>query len=444
MGGFFSRSSHRGTKSKRKKGKHTELEQTKGSPELDRYNTQNNTEQNTTDMNIANGYEDWNKQIDHQQITNYNDPSGVPTGYANNYPMVQNDIMNQSLLSHHDVNNQYYSMNPLAMSSSNIPYDPIQYIPNQMHNSSINQAQQMLPDERSSRKVQFARTVQQGTPSKAPLSSTQSWHEPSATTNDLSVSISHQDSTLTRQTIHRSVQSTANTSSAQAAVEKPIYVGIDHRATLAERGQRNASKRQHTNGDKNNIDVSNSSTSNHRTRSRTHRQHKHQDSNDSSTSKVNHQSNKMSDPSQTRLSNTHRSGTTTMSSAAPNRSVHHSEPPIINENDTKLTKRQQYREAHVQPAEHQLLVDNEIKSSRQRRGGHSQLQKQPLNQLVNRNNSPVRADTTRRTENKQEPMPVARISLSPQPQQRLSQRQKHHTLLPPIATTSISVNRTRV
>ncbi|CAF4676486.1 unnamed protein product, partial [Rotaria magnacalcarata] len=81
--------------------------------------------------------------------------------------------------------------------------------------------------------------------------------------------------------------------------EKPIYVGIDHRATLAERGQRNASKRQHTNGDKNNIDVSNSGTSNHRTRSRTHRQHKHQDSNDSSTSKVNHQSNKMSDPSQT-------------------------------------------------------------------------------------------------------------------------------------------------
>ncbi|CAF4685706.1 unnamed protein product [Rotaria socialis] len=72
MGGLFSRSSHHGKKSKRKKGKHAELEQTKESPELDRYNSQNDTEQNITDRNIANGYEDWNKQIDHQQITKYN------------------------------------------------------------------------------------------------------------------------------------------------------------------------------------------------------------------------------------------------------------------------------------------------------------------------------------------------------------------------------------
>ena len=72
MGGLFSKSSRHGTKSKRRKGKHTELEQTKGSPELDRYNKQNNTEQHTTDRNIANGYEDWNKQIDHPQMTNYN------------------------------------------------------------------------------------------------------------------------------------------------------------------------------------------------------------------------------------------------------------------------------------------------------------------------------------------------------------------------------------
>ncbi|CAF3629471.1 unnamed protein product [Rotaria socialis] len=445
MGGLFSRSSHHGKKSKRKKGKHAELEQTKESPELDRYNSQNDTEQNITDRNIANGYEDWNKQIDHQQITKYNDPPGAPSTYANNYPMLQNDMMNQSWASHHDVNNQYYPMNPLTMSSSNMPYDPQQYISNQMHSSSMNQAQSMLPDERSSKKVQFARTVQQGPPSKTPLSSTQSWHEPSATTNDLSVSMSNQDSILTRQSVHRSVQSTSNTSPAQAAVEKPIYVGIDHRATLAERVQRNASKRQHTNGDKNNIDISNSSTSNHRTHSHAHHQHKHQDSNDSSTSKVNNQSNKMSGPLQARLSNNHRSGTTTMPSAAPNRSVHHSEQPIINENDTKLTKRQQHRQAHVQSAEHQLLVDNEIKSSRQRGGaGQSQPQKQPLNQLINRNNSPARADTTRRTENKQEPMPIARISLSSQPQQRLTQRQKHKISMPPIATTSISATRARV
>ena len=127
--------------------------------------------------------------------------------------------------------------------TSSVPYDPNQFAHTQIPNTFVNQPQQGILEERASKKVQFARPLQQQQPpssSKTLLTTTQSWPEPSAVTNDTFLLSTRQESSSNRQSLHRSVMPTAST---QASQQKPIYVGIDHKATLAERGQTKASKR---------------------------------------------------------------------------------------------------------------------------------------------------------------------------------------------------------
>ncbi|CAF0896940.1 unnamed protein product [Rotaria sordida] len=438
MGSILSRLSSTRPQEKKtrwRKEKRKDLHDIKTSYESDQYLVQNKNEQKNSDRNLINTYENWNKQIDQQKKTSFNDPPGAPTTYSTNYPNIQNDLMNQSWPTHHDVNNQFY----LMTTSSNMSYDPNHYAHTQMQSTSINQGQQVISDERPSKKVQFARPIQQGAPSKSLLTSTQSWHDPSITTNDLSVSITRQDLLSNRQPAHRSQLAVSNTSSAHPTVQKPIYVGIDHKATLAERGQRTANQHHHKDNDKNNIESINSSTNNHRTRSHKHHQHKYQELNGLSTAKVNIQSNKTIEPLQGKLFGTHRILTTTSTSTViPNKSIQHNEQSIFNENDMQVSKTRHNRQLQSQHLEQQSLIDNETKQSRNR-GNHSQ-QKQQSRVSNNRNNSPLRTESIRRNENKHESTPIRRISLSPQ---RQLQRQKSSTI-PSTGTTSTNITRTRV
>lgn len=350
--------------------------------------------------------------------------------------------MNQSWSSHHDANNQYFRGNSHSMTTtSNIPYDPNQYMQRQLPNSFINQPQQVVVDERPSKKVQFARPIEQQTVTRSPIAATQSWHEPSVTTTDVSTSTTRQDPVLNRQSVHRPLVPKTNTVLAQIPIEKPIYVGIDHRATLAERGQTTAHKHHHKGN--------NDSTHNHRSRPHAHHQHKHHESSDSSPSKNNIQSNKSFDPAQGNISNTHRSLTTTSTSTStPNKLIQHTEQQMFDGNEIKIPKTRSNR----QHTEQQTLINSDIKQSRNKKN-HSQNQnQQPQSQqnhqeqhhqqqqqqrtTVNRNNSPLRTETARRVENKQPGSPVTRIPIS-----QSQQRQKQTTMSMP---TTANLTRTRV
>ncbi|CAF3368651.1 unnamed protein product [Rotaria sp. Silwood1] len=438
MGSILSGSSSKrsGEKKKKwKKGKKKELYQMETSPKVNQYLVQNNNEQNSLDRNMIKTYENWNKQIDQQQMTNFNDPPGAPVTYSTNYPNIQNDLMNQSWSSHHDVNNQYYQMT----TPSNMSYDPNQYIHAQMPSTSISQVQQVIPEERSSKQVQFSRPTQQGALPNNLSTNTQSRYDQSITTNDLSVSIPRQDISLNKQPMQRSHLPTSNTSLTQTTVEKPIYVGIDHKATLAERGQKTANKRQRKDNDKNNSEQINSSTSNHKTRSHTHHQHKYPESNDLSTSQVNTQSNKTVQPLQAKLSGTHRSLTTTSTSTViPNKSIQNNEQSIFNENDVQVSKKRRNRQSQLQHLEQQSYVDNDTKQSRNKRN-HGQ-EKQQSYVSNNQNNSPLITEPTRRNENKYNSAPVIKAPLSPKrPQQR-----QRSSAMPSTGSTTTNVTRTRV
>jgi hypothetical protein len=356
--------------------------------------------------------------------------------------------MNQSWSSPHNLHNSFYQHNSVLMTNgSNNQYDPNLYVRDHPSNTFLNPLQQASLEERPSKKVQFAHPLQhqQQAPTKNPLTSTQSWHEPSVTHNDTSSpKITMQEPALNRQSIHRSGVAASNTSAGQVSIQKPIYVGIDHKATLAERGQTSSNKRHHKTADKNHSDGSNSNSKNHRTRAHTHHQHKHQELNDFSNSKVNGQPNKPMEPLQVKLSSPHRSLTTT-STIIPNK---HIEQPGFIDNDIKLTKSRNTRHQH---SEQQSLVDNELKLSRSR-GSHPQQQQQQHQQHHHQqqrapnapNHSPVHVETSgksRRTENKHQTSPVMRILLSQQQQQQ--HRQKVSSL-PSAVTTSTGITRTRV
>jgi hypothetical protein len=303
--------------------------------------------------------------------------------------------MNQSWTSHHDSNNQFYQGNSHPMGTTpNIPYDPYQYVHVQIPNTFMNQSQQIMLEERPSKKVQFARPIEQQVPSKNPLNSTLSWHEPSVTNTDVSTSTTRQDPVLTRQTVHRSLVPKTSISLTSASMQKPIYVGIDHRATLAERGQTTANKHHH----KNNGDI----TNNNRTRPHTHHQHKHQEPNDSSNLKNNTSPRKSLEPLQVKLSGTNRPLTTTSTSTiTPNKSIQHTEQPIFNDNEIKISKTRTNRN-HT---EQLTLIDNDTKPSRSR--GNNRQQQQQQRTIINRNDSPLRTEV-RRVENTQQSKAVNR------------------------------------
>jgi hypothetical protein len=158
------------------------------------------------------------------------------------------------------------------------PYN-LPFIPHQ--NQISDKTKTVVSEEGSSKKVQFSSSnqlQQQQTLAFKPLTNTQSWHESidaSAQSTGKSVPLSK------RSSLPRTSISMPKISSARTPIEKPIYIGVDFQATLAERSQPNGKKHHRRNVEKTHSDGLNSSSNNHRVRSRTNHQHKHQTLTDS-------------------------------------------------------------------------------------------------------------------------------------------------------------------
>jgi len=261
------------------------------------------------------------------------------------------------------------------------------YIQNQFNQAQIpdtinNQSKAIIPEERPSKKVQFSASnqhhqqQQQQRSNFKPLTNTQSWHESS----DMSAPLATKSLPLsTRSSLPRTSFVTPKTSSARTPIEKPIYIGVDFQATLAERGQTNANKHRHRNGEKSHSDGLNSSANNHRTRSHTNHQHKHQTPTGSPGSNVETILNKSIDFQLIRTN-----------SSPSNR--------LLQNNEIKPTKSRSHR--RQQPS-----MNNEIKPSKNRENHRRHHQEQ--------HSSPSNIQpSTRKIEPKQPGTPVMRIPLS--------------------------------
>ena len=221
-------------------------------------------------------------------------PSGeLSTPPVNHFTV---DPTDQSWPSFHNVHNRLHRDNSYPMITSfKTQYDHT--IP------AIDQPQQIVLEERLSKRVKFAQPLQQTVASKSPLTHTQSWSESTATTNDTSMSTTQQEILSNKLDTHRLGASVRNTSLNQAARGKPIYITIDHQATLAERDQRKAQKLHRRTRDKNNVGELHSNQNTHRTASHTRHQKKQHQLIDSSTSHNNVQSNNLSESSKVKLLN---------------------------------------------------------------------------------------------------------------------------------------------
>ena len=124
-------------------------------------------------------------------------------------------------------------MNPRStFTASQIQFDPTQY------------AHPALSEERPLKKVQFVPSDRSSArESRRPLATTQSWHEPTATGQILPVRTSKSEPLSARRSVIGAVAVVPSTPAHPA--EKSIYVHIDHKATLALRGQtrRNVEKK---------------------------------------------------------------------------------------------------------------------------------------------------------------------------------------------------------
>ena len=317
------------------------------------------------------------------------DPPGAPRTHPNYYPMTTNDLMSQSWSASHDMNNPFHT------GTSNMSYDPNQYI---YSNPFFNQSQPVTVEERSVKRVIFANPIQQQITSNKHLTNTHSWHETSAKNNDPSASLARHDPVSNRQTVHQSmIPSKTKIPLSSTSVQRAVYLGIDHRATLAERGQTTANKRHHKSTDKTN--------STHRSHTHSHHPPKHQDSSDSSISKSHISSTKSLEPSQGNIPGTHRTLTTTSTSTII--PIKHNEQGIINENDSK--KSRAGRRLQSQHVEQQSFLDNDVKTTRNRT--NLSQQKQHQHSIMHRNNSPARNDAVRRIEIKQT-APIINIPIS--------------------------------
>jgi hypothetical protein len=224
--------------------------------------------------------------------------------------------MTQSVSSHYDPNKAFYQMNSASMATmSNISYDPNQFIHAQTSN---NQSQPVIFENASPKKIRFAPSHhQQGTSVKKPLTGTQSWHELSITTNDT-------PTTRPISTMHGSITTMANT---KPSAPKPIYVDIDHRATLAERGQTTATNSDGLNFNPNKV----------RKRPNVRHQYKHQELFDSSPSKAHIIPSKSVDSLQTKVPSSQRS-------RSANRLVQNSDQmPLVNNEIIPSKNRENHR-----------------------------------------------------------------------------------------------------
>lgn len=359
------------------------------------------------------------------------DPPGAPRTYSTNYPIVQADSMTRSWSAALDVNNAFYPNTSLS-----IPTGPstLSHIPPQYNHdyTYFNPPPSVPVEERPSKKVQFARPIERkiSSSSNNPLTATQSWHEPSLTnTSDAAVVPTKQETLLAKTSLHHSGMPTKTHTSmppATTAVQKPIYVSIDHRATLAERGQIKAGNRHHKNTEKNHSTTSN----HHRSRGHTQQQQssKHHESIDAPASK---QSSSSSNKPLESLN--HRPVATT---STPTIILHKPIQPIEpSSNHDQPTKRT--RHSHQPPNQHieqQSFNENDTRPVSTR--GNSSQTKQHSRSTANRPTSPVRNEVIRRVEIRQ---PITSGNSSHPTSQNQSRSKSFQQ-----TTTSNNITRTRI
>ncbi|CAF0962459.1 unnamed protein product [Adineta ricciae] len=439
MGSRLSRSSSgaqaEGSKSRWKRGKRKGAEKLVTPIESNKFLTQNNHERESSVANFTETYEAWNKRSDQQDIPNFNvDPPGAPSTFSANYPLTQNDVRERTWSSPQNLTNQFYPNIPLSMTTApNMNYEYNQYISTTMDA----QSQQMMAEERLSKKLQLARAAQQQSLPKTPLANTQSWHEPSSANYEISSTPPRQEHVPHRQVLHRAGVPVSNSTTNQTAPQKPIYVGIDHKATLAERGQTTTHRRHQKSVEKSSTDVSVTSITHQRPRSHAHHQHKHQETGENSSSKEAIKSNRSFERLQAKLSGSTRPLTTTI---IANKQAQHGEQSMVGESDVRVNKTRSNRHTQSQHIEQQALVDNEVRTSRNR-GSHSHAKQQQSQSRSSgsRNNSPLRTEIPRRVDNKHQNGPIMKIPITQQPQ-----RQKQVTIATGGTLTPPALNRTRV
>jgi len=333
--------------------------------------------------------------------------------------MTPNGILNQSWSSSHDANNSFYTINSHRMTP---PYD-MSYIPNQYNHGQIpniinNQSKPIVPEERPSKKVQFSSIQhEQKTSALKPLVSTHSWHE----SKDMPVSTTTKPIPLSnRSSLPRPAAPILKTSPTQIPKEKPIYVGIDYNATLAERSQTIANKRHHKNGERNHSDELNSSSKNHRIRSQSNHPHKHQALTNSPKVNINIISNNKSfNLFQPRSSPSHHTITKSPLTNKLTQSIE--QIPSITNEIKPLKSRSDLRQ--------QSLANNEIKPPRTR---ENRRRHRPI---LSNESSLKTQSSTQRIEN----VPMMRIPLS-----QFNHQHQKQPIIQSVSTTTTSFTRTRM
>ncbi|CAF3376338.1 unnamed protein product [Rotaria socialis] len=259
--------------------------------------TQNSCESDDWKGDFIERYEVWNETFDEQPLMNTNeDPPGAPNMYSSNHSIIHNDLANQIWRLSHQANNSFHPMNSLSSTSSyNIPYVSTQKLRTELPTMISNQSQNMMFNERLSKKEQYALKS---------LTNTQSCRLSSSTTDDMALStkkikpvrLSHRAPVSETKTV------ASNISIGKPPVKKAIYLSIDHRATLAERCHTVANEQHRRNLEHNYMNELNSSTNS----CQTHRyiNHQYQNVNDSSNMNIYATSNKSFDMLQNKLSNT--------------------------------------------------------------------------------------------------------------------------------------------
>ena len=378
------------------------------------------------------------------------DAPGAPSTFATNQPRFPGDMMNPSWSTSQNLTNSYYPTNPVAMSTApNASYDPSQYgqmpLPTAFHNPAPHGAS----DDRSSRKVHFVhqpqhQAPQQHTISRSALGATQSWHEPSVNSKDTPILTKKHDSNMNSQFMNQSVTILPLPSSFQAttSVPKPIYVGIDHGATLAERGQTVGHKRARKSREKTTTEEPNPSS--RRERPHGHQPARNPDINDVTNTKTHTQGHRPLEFLQAKVSGSQRPGTTTTSTSTvtPNKLLTPLETTTTTDREQRSIKARGARTQSAQQVEQQSLVHNELLPSRSNRHQpQSQSKQQAQQQRSNpsRNDSPARVEATatgRRVEKRNPGSPMMRIPIA--------QQQKQRQRIPGAASTPPSVTRTRV
>lgn len=329
----------------------------------------------------------------------------------------------------------------------NVSYNPNQYGQMPLHTVFHNQLPHGAIDDRPSKKVQFLhqpqnQASQQHTISRSALGATQSWHEPSVNSKDAPMLTTKPESNMNSQFMNQSVTILPLPSSFQAStlVPKPIYVGIDHGATLAERGQTVGHKRVRKNREKTTADELNLSS--RRERPRGNQPARNSDINDAANTKTHAQSQRPLELLQAKVSGSQRTGTTTtsMSTVTPNKFVTPLEAATTTDREQRSIKTRGVRMHSAQQVEQQSLVHNELLPSRSNRHQpQSKQQAQQQRSNPSRNDSPARAEanaTGRRVEKRNPGSPMMRIPIA--------QQQKQRQRVPGAASTPTSVTRTRV